>query len=369
MTAPIQCNEFYPMKKSVTASVVKSIVTKFIVLRNSLLICVLIAAAFGARTAVAQDVVESSRAHVYDFLNVVANPRSSALGNSFVAMKNDVNVIFSNPGALSTLGVNDSIGVARVLSVGFTKYILDINEGYLSYAQPIADSASWIGAGVQYMDYGTFQGYDTKGLATGDFGASDFALSVAYSGTAKHAIHYGVALKYIISHLVSGSSVENYSSTALAADAGLFYEFEPALMTFGVSVLNVGSQLTTYAGVREALPLDVQIGVSKKLERLPLTLHLAFHNLTRDREGRSIFYALNDFSFGGEFVLGKVVRLRVGYENQKRHDLKLPTGSGLAGFSLGAGFVVKRYQFDYAFNSLGLAFQPLHRLGATITFD
>ncbi len=319
--------------------------------------------------AFAQDQSNTSgRAHVYDFLNVVTNPRAAGLGNAFVAMKNDPNAFFSNPATLSTLTQGDTLPVERAIGFGFTKYILDINEGYISYDQTLADSNGSIGAGVQYIDYGTFQGYDTRGLATSDFGARELALSVGYSNVAPHNVHYGVAVKFISSSLVSGSSVANYSSTGIAADAGLYYEFKPALMTFGVSALNIGTQLKTYAGVQEALPFDLTVGFSKKLERLPLTVHLSFHNLTRDLEGHNFFFALNDFSFGGEFAIGKILRLRVGYENQKRQDLKLPTGSGLAGFSLGAGIVVKRYQFDYSFNSLGLAFQPLHRLGVGIAF-
>jgi len=337
---------------------------------RALWISAIVLPVFVVGAARAQDADNTSaRAHVFEFLNVVTNPRAAALGNAFTSMKNDPNAFFSNPATLSTLGQNDSLPIVRALGFGFTKYILDINEGFISYDQRMGDSGNGsFGAGVQYIDYGTFQGYDTKGLATGDFGAREFALSVGYSNIAPHNVHYGVSVKFISSSLVSGSSVANYSASGIAADAGLFYDLESALMTFGLSALNIGTQLKTYAGVQEALPFNLSLGISKKLERLPLTVHLAFHNLTRDREGRDLFFALNDFSFGGEFTLGKALRLRIGYENQKRRDLKLPTGSGLAGFSLGAGVVVKQYQFDYSFNSLGLAFQPLHRLGVGIAF-
>jgi hypothetical protein len=168
---------------------------------------------------------------------------------------------------------------------------------------------------------------------------------------------------------VSGSSTgHDYSATWMAADLGLFYDYEPALMTFGFSVLNIGTELSTYAGVREPVGPNVQIGLSKKLERLPLTLHLAFHNLARDREGRSLLYAFNDFSLGGEFVLGKVVRLRFGYENEKRHELKVPAGNGLAGFSTGVGLNIKNYQLDFGLNGQGPDFNPFLRFGLRTAF-
>jgi hypothetical protein len=318
----------------------------------------------------AQTTEVSGRAHVFDFLDIITNPRSAAMGNSGVSIKNDPNGLFANPATISTLARADSSAAERALSVGFTKYILDINEGYLSYVQSLPDSSGTIGAGVQFMDYGTFQGYNMQGLPTGTFGAEDVALSVAYSNIARHDIHYGVTVKFISSNLVTGSSMSpSYSSSGVAVDAGLFYDFEPALMTFGASVLNAGTQLSTYAGVRESLPLDVTVGLSKKLERLPFTAYLAFHHLTRDLEGHSFWFALNDFNLGGEFALGKVVRLRFGYQNQLRRDLTLPGGSGLAGFSVGLGIVIKQYQFDYSFNSMGLAFQPLNRLGVSVFFN
>lgn len=321
-------------------------------------------------TVRSQDIDESGRAHIFEFLNVATSPRAAAMGNTFVAMRNDPNTLFYNPGALGTI-TKDTNGFDQFVSFGFSKYVLDINEGYISFAETapesLGDSAT-IAAGVQYINYGSFDGYDTKGVSTGSFGASDLALSLAYSNKAYDIIHYGVGVKFIQSNLVSGSSVENYSAKGIAADFGLFYDYQKALMTFGLSVLNVGTELKTYAGQKEALPVNVQLGVSKRLERLPLTLHLAFRNLTRDREGRNIFYAFNDFSLGGEFVMGKVVRLRFGYENQKRRDLKTPSGSGLAGFSGGFGLVIKRYQIDYGFSSQGPAFSALHRIGASIAF-
>jgi hypothetical protein len=324
-----------------------------------------------ATTLRAQDEEQvSGRAHVFEFLNVATNPRQAALGGSFVAMKNDPNTIFGNPAALSTI-IPDSAGRDSRLSFGFTKHILDINEGSLVYAAPTPESIGIGGtysAGVQYIDYGSFTERNNKGESLGEFGAREVALTIAYSNIFPSRIRYGIGAKFISSSLVSGSSVQNYSSSGAAFDAGLFYEFDSLLMTAGIVAQNIGTQFSTYAGVDEALPFNLQLGVSKKLEKLPLTLFLTFRNLTRDREGRGLFFALNDFALGGEFVMGKVVRLRLGYENQKRRDLKLPSGSGLSGFSFGVGLNFNRYQIDYALSSLGAAFQPLHRMGASMAF-
>ncbi len=327
-------------------------------------------ALFGANSVFAQGDNSSGRTHVYEFLALSTNPRSAALGNSFVAMKNDPNTLFSNPAALMSIEKRDSLQDGLPLSFGMTKHVLDINEGYVSFAGKIPDvETGAFGVGLQYMSYGTFPGYDAVGQPTGDFTAGDFALTFGYAGTIPdRTFNYGVAIKYISSTLVSGGSTENFSSSGIAADLGVYYENEPLQMTFGLSALNIGTQLSTYAGIQEALPFNLQFGVSKKLERLPLTLHLAFRNITRDLEGRSFFYALNDFSLGGEFNLSRVMRLRFGYENQKRRELKTSEGVGLAGFSFGFGFVFTNLNFDYSVSAMGPAFSDHHRFGAAYYF-
>ena len=61
------------------------------------------------------------------------------------------------------------------------------------------------------------------------------------------------------------------------------------------------------------------------------------------------------FSVGVEFILSPNVFLRAGYNNERRQDLKVGSGSGsgLAGFSIGTGIATGDYQFDYAFTSNG----------------
>ncbi len=310
----------------------------------------------------------SGRTGVYQLLTIPGSARAAALGNTFVAMKDDPTTIFSNPAALSTQQKRDSLAPGSVISFGYTNLALDITQGYVAYSQPAPEflgDSSWIGIGAVYNSYGSFAGANAVGEATQEFSAGDIALSVAYSSMIpEQPVHYGIAVKYISSTLVSGQ----YSSSGIAADLGVFYESKPILLTIGISALNIGSQLSTYAGIDENLPFNLQLGISKKLERLPLTLHLAFRNLTRDREGRNFFYALNDFSIGGEFTVSKVVRLRFGYENQKRRDLKTPEGLGMGGFSFGLGLNFQKLHFDYALSAMGPSLPDVHRLGGEYLF-
>ena len=318
----------------------------------------------------AQTLDESARAHLSDILNKPLSPRAAALGNTFVAMKDDPNTIFSNPAAISSVVPQDSTRENEI-SISYTHYVLDINEGAVVYEHPVPEGILFSGdfaAGVQYFSGGTSTEANAVGDQLGTFHTGDVAFILAYSSTASNGLHYGVGAKIVSSSLVSGSSIANYSASWMAADLGLYYELKSALMTFGFSALNLGGELGTYAGVSEPVGPNVQFGVSKLLERLPLTLSLAFHNLTRDREGRNLLYAFDDFSLGGEFILGKVVRLRFGYENEIRHQLNVPTGNGLAGFSAGFGINLKRYQIDFGMNDEGPDFSPFLRFGLRTAF-
>jgi hypothetical protein len=315
--------------------------------------------------AKAQDVDESARAALSDILNKPLSPRAAALGNTFVAMPNDPNTIFSNPAALSSIVVTDSDRMNDI-SVSYTHYVLDINEGAFVYEHPVPENVLFAGnfaAGVQYFDGGTSTQADATGNTLGTFNTEDVAFLLAYSSTASNGLHYGATAKVVSSSLVSGSSIQNYGATWIAADLGLYYEWAKEHMTFGLSALNLGSELSKYDSVGEPVGPDVQFGATIKPEHLPLTLGLDFHNLTRNLEGHNLFYAFDDFSLGAEFVMGKVVRLRFGYENELRHELDVPTGNGFGGFSGGIGLQIKRYDIDFAIDDEGPDFTPFVRFG------
>jgi hypothetical protein len=152
------------------------------------------------------------------------------------------------------------------------------------------------------------------------------------------------------------------NSVALAGDIGIFYSIPNEEINIGLSIQNLGVGLKTYNGLSEDLPLDIKIGISKKLEHLPLNINLNFHHLN---------FSYNDFiekfkafSVGGEFTLSQYFKLRVGYNNLRRLDLKLGASSGMAGFSLGLGAEINKYLFDYSFTSYG-AIGGLHRINLT----
>ena len=293
----------------------------------------------------------SSKAqNTYDFLRLDMSARAGALAGSFVSNNDDPDVIFYNPAGLELL--NDT-----PVSFSFVKHLLDINLASISYSTEL-EGIGRFGAAVKYINYGTFKGFDENGSPTNDFGAGEVAFILGYANQLDENFYYGSNIKFIY------SGIEKYSSTALALDLGLHYAVPSQQINIGFSILNIGSQLSYYINTKEDLPLDFVIGVSKKLEYLPVRLSLDFHKLNEERD--SFGERFKTFTVGAEFTLSKVLRLRFGYDNEKRTELKVGSFAGIAGFNAGFGAQISQYRFDYGFSSMG-SIGELHRISISTT--
>lgn len=278
----------------------------------------------------------------FEFLRLDMSPRAAALGGGYVANANDPNVLFYNPAGIKT--------IERIpISFSFVKHLMDINSVSLASTFEI-NGIGKFGAAIQYVNYGNFTEANQFGDKTGEFGAGDLALILGYANSISENFYYGANLKFIY------SNIDDVSSTGLAVDLGLQYLLLDDGWNFGFSILNLGSQLTAYYNTKEDLPLDVQLGLSKKLAHVPIQFFFSFNKLNA-AENRFDY-----FNAGLEFTLGKAIELRFGYNNKERKDLKIGSTAGLAGYSFGLGVNISSYKFDYAFSSMG-SIGALHRIG------
>jgi hypothetical protein len=289
--------------------------------------------------------------NVYEFLRLDMSARSGALGGAYVTNNDDPDVIFYNPAGLIMLEGTPA-------SFSFLKHLLDINLASISFSSDI-DRNGRFGAAVRYANYGSFIRADDFGATHGEFGASDVEILAGFAGRMDDNFYYGSNVKFIY------SGIESYSSTALALDLGLHYTIPDQMINFGLAVRNIGGQLSSYLNTKESLPLDVAIGVSKRLEHLPLRVSLSFAKLNEDRD--EFMQRFSAFSFGAEFNLSNALALRLGYDNEKRNELKIGTFAGIAGFSAGLGVNITDYNFSYGFSSMGLV-GALHRITVATTF-
>ncbi|MBI4548749.1 MAG: type IX secretion system protein PorQ [Ignavibacteriae bacterium] len=281
----------------------------------------------------------------YDFLRADVGARAAALGGSLVTLTDDPNVIFYNPAGLSTLS-------GRKVSVGFFKHLMDVNAGYASFGTEIPQ-LGFVGAGVQYINYGEFDRTGEEGQNLGTFSAGELAITAGYGDQLQTGLSYGVNAKFIY------SSIAEVRSTAVALDFGLQYTAVPNRMIVGTSLLNLGTQLDPYVNTREHLPLDFKVGASLYPEHLPAVIMLNLHRLNEQQD--NFVDRFKAFSIGAEFTASTNVKLRFGYNHERRQESKIRASSGLAGFSTGVGISTGMYAIDYSFSSIG-PIGGLHRI-------
>lgn len=299
-------------------------------------------------------VFAQSEIPAFDFLRVETGAKASSLAGAFDTYTDDPNAMFYNPASLSTITNNK-------ISAGFGKYLLDMNFGTLAYAQKYKD-IGWFGIGVKYFDYGSFDRADESGTPTGEtFNANDLMVSVGYGNFIYERINYGFTLKYIY------SGIAEYKSSAIAMDFGMQYHMPESQLSLSFGVLNLGSQLSSYIDTKEKLPLDIRVGVSKRLEHTPVRLNVTFSKLNESRE--KLIQHIKAFSIGAEFIFSDYVSARLGYDNESRQDMKLGTSLGISGFSTGLGIrFAEKYVFDYSLNSLGKV-GSTHRVNVGYIFN
>jgi hypothetical protein len=294
---------------------------------------------------------KSFSSDVFNFLRDASGARAAGLAGSFVTVENDISSVYYNPALLSTAEENNN------LAVTFFKHALDINSGNIVFKLPYNWEGGIFSVNTVFTNYGAFDYFDKDGIKNGTFSANNLAIACHYSNILDSNIFYGVGIKYIF------SNIEKYSSSAVAVDAGVFYRMKDGRTNLGLSVLNAGTQLTSYNGENESLPLDIRVGFNHKLKGMPLLFNASFNHLADKTE--SFFTKFKSFSVGGEFNVGKFVDLRLGFDNHVRTVLTNEVEKGFAGFCGGLGVKTDYLNFDYALSIYNSAVK-LHRVSVSL---
>ena len=266
----------------------------------------------------------------FEFLRTEIGARAAGMGGAYTAVTGDVHSLFYNPGAIVFIR-------KRGASASYLNNVMDFNVGAGAYLHPISSISSF-GLGIQYLDYGEFQGKDEFGQDTGTFGANDIALTGSYGRLIRSDLGIGVSLKYI------QSKIAGYSATAIAGDIGILYHLPDKGVTLGISALNFGKSMDAFVNTKEDLPSQIKIGITKQLTHLPL---LVSGEIRRFNDGEFFFNG------GGELQLKNSIKVRLGYSSVGR-DQKLGLDSDRwSGFSLGGGILIRDMMLDYSLSSMG----------------
>jgi hypothetical protein len=314
--------------------------------------------------------------HVYDFLNLTYSGLVSSLGGVNVSLRTgDLNLSYQNPALLNP-------DMDKSLALNYVNYFAGINYGMTMYARSFPGTGNFA-AGLTYLNYGSFKETDESGNITGTFTASEYALSLIYSRDIDSLFTIGANLKPVLSDL------EKYNSFGIALDIGAAYHSRNNLFSAGLTIKNIGYQITTYTGsIHEKLPFEIQAGASQQLAHAPfrfsLTLrHLEQFDLTYDYEAASnngtspvkqtqkisdfLENAMRHMIIGAELIPLKNFYLSAGYNYQRRKELEIDSKASTVGFSWGfgintsflrIGFGRATYHLAGASNNISLILRP-----------
>lgn len=298
--------------------------------------------------------------NTYEFLNLSTNALVSSLGGMNVSLvSNDPSLAYYNPALLNS-------DVSGNISLNYTNYLSGINYGYASYAKHL-DSYGTFSAGLTYLNYGKFDEADQSGLITGTFNASEYALNLIWSYNIDTLFHIGLNVKPVFSHL------DKYTSLGILMDIGGLYQSRNGLYSTGITIRNLGAQITSYSGIRESMPFEIIAGVSARLQHAPFRFsltarHLQKYSMIHDSEmqDENMLERYNGISgvsenimrhliFSAEFLPTENFFISTSYNYMRRKELAVSSNLSTVGFSLGAGIKLSSMELSLSRSKYHLA--------------
>lgn len=250
------------------------------------------------------------------------------------------------------------------LSLNYTNYIGDVNYGTAAYAYLWDRRTQVIHAGVTYVNYGKFDGYDEFGNPTNSFSGSEVAVSFGHARNIPFTnFHVGVNLKLI------SSKLEQYSSFGGAVDIGVMYVYRDWDLNITGVGRNLGSQFTPYHEQYEPLPFELLFGISQTLENIPIRWHFTLENMQKWKVGFSnpardqtdleghvekekinfIDHAFRHMLVGVELFPESGFNIRLGYNFRRGEELRILEKRALAGLSGGFSIKLNKLRLSYSY--------------------
>ncbi len=299
--------------------------------------------------------------HVFEFINLPQNARSTGLGEYFIATSDgDLSAAYHNPAALTS-------DADKKIQISYDLFLADISRGNVAYGFSSDKLKSTLHAGLQFVNYGDFKATNVLGQVEGDFKVNEYALTIGGSYDLYERLRLGVNMRII------NASYETYTSWGLGFDVAAFFHNDEKNTALTLVIRNAGLQLSAFNDEKETLPFDIQAGFSKRLEHLPFRFSVVAHHLHQwdiiyddpnDQPVDDIFGAnqprdntgfvedlFRHLVFSGEMYIGRNenVMLRLAYNHLRAQELKLDDFRTLAGFSFGLGVQLGKIRIDYGF--------------------
>lgn len=272
---------------------------------------------------------------VFNFLRLPVSAHVAALGGDNTTISDDdATLIFHNPALINN--VTD-----RTLNLNLMTYMEGSTTASASFIGAAGERGTW-GVTGQFMSYGTMKEMTATGQQTGEFSAKDIAVGGSFAYALNEYFSGGITAKFVASY------IGQYNSLGAAVDLGLNYYNADNELSASVVARNLGGQLSAYEDDFERMPLDLQVGVSKRLIGSPLRLSASLVRLNDWERGIGHHVVI-----GADLILSPQFYVSAGYNAMRASEMKISESDGAsahgAGLSIGGGLTLQRLKLSVAY--------------------
>jgi hypothetical protein len=254
-----------------------------------------------------------------DFLLIGTGADAAGMGNAYSAVSAASDAAYWNPAGL--------VGSERTeIQLNHFMWYQDISIEHAAVALPAGERLGFAAA-VTYVNYGDIQGYNSDGSLSEKLTAYDLSGGVSCGYAFSDYFSSGVTLKYV------AQSLADQSASTFAVDLGLKYHV--GRVTMAAVAANVGPQMK-FDGVSADLPTSYRLGIAVR----PFGSQFITAVDVEKKAAGEI-----DIRHGFQVNFNEQYYLRAGYNYYPQREYRT-FGNGV---SLGAGFRLNRFGFDYAF--------------------
>lgn len=271
----------------------------------------------------------------YNFLKLPVSAHAAALGGDNISIiEDDESMIFNNPALLSS--VSD-----KTINLNYMNYMSGANTASAAFNRIIKERAS-VAASAQFIDYGKMKEMDENNVQTGEFSAKDISIAGYFSYMLTERIAGGITAKFVTSY------IGDYNSIAMGIDLGLNYYDPDKEWSVSLVAKNLGGQMKAYDDQYDRMPIDVQLGASKRFAHMPFRLSATLVDLNH-----LDYKFINHLVMGADIIISPTIWVGVGYNFRRANEMKITEADGSsshgAGLSFGAGINLERFKLNLAY--------------------
>lgn len=271
----------------------------------------------------------------YNFLRLPVSAHAAALGGDNISIiEDDESMIFNNPALLSS--VSD-----KTINLNYMNYMSGANTASASFNRIIKERAS-VAASAQFIDYGKMKETDENNIQTGEFSAKDISIAGYFSYMLTDRLAGGITAKFITSY------ISDYNSIAMGVDLGLNYYDPEKEWSVSLVAKNLGGQMKAYDDQYDRMPIDIQLGASKRFAHMPFRISATLVDLNH-----LDYKFINHLVAGVDIIISPTIWVGAGYNFRRANEMKITETDGEsshgAGLSFGAGINLERFKLNLAY--------------------